>query len=410
MAFLNRRSAPNIITLVLVAGLGAASLNIFLPSMPGIAAHFGVPYATVQLLVSAYLAGTAIMQIIIGPLSDRYGRRPVLLACFGVFMLGTAICATADSFAMLMFGRMVQTVIVSGFALSRAIVRDMVGTEEAASMIGYVTMGMTLVPMIMPIVGGYLEEWFGWASTFQFLFLTAAMVLAVVWFDLGETNHTKSGSFSAQFKAYPELLRSRRFWGYTATAAFASGAFFAFLGGGPYVATVILGMEPSDVGKSFLFIALGYMSGNFISGRYAKRVGITPMMFVGSVVACFGLLLSLALFLVGFSHPMTFFGPIFFVGFGNGMTLPSANAGMVSVRPHLAGSASGLGGASMIGGGAALSVIAGLLLNPESGVYPLLLVMLASCVCGVLATLYVRYVDAQVAREAAQKKVAEATL
>ncbi|MEO0496784.1 MAG: multidrug effflux MFS transporter [Pseudomonadota bacterium] len=407
MAFLNRRTAPNIFTLVLIAGLGAASLNIFLPSMPGIAAHFDVPYATVQLLVSAYLAGTAVMQIIIGPLSDRYGRRPVLLACFGIFLVGTAICATANSFAMLMFGRMVQTVIVSGFALSRAIVRDMVGTEEAASMIGYVTMGMTLVPMITPIIGGYLEEWFGWTSTFQFLFLITTAVLAIVWMDLGETNRTKSGSFSAQFKAYPELLRSRRFWGYTATAAFASGAFFAFLGGGPYVATVILGMEPADVGKSFLFIALGYMAGNFISGRYAKRAGITPMMAIGSVIACFGLLLSLALFLVGFSHPMTFFGPIFFVGLGNGMTLPSANAGMVSVRPHLAGSASGLGGASMIGGGAALSVIAGQLLNPESGVYPLLLVMLTSCALGVLATLYVRYVDAQVAREAAQKATAQ---
>ncbi|MEO0636083.1 MAG: multidrug effflux MFS transporter [Pseudomonadota bacterium] len=402
MAFLNRRTAPNIATLVLVAGLGAASLNIFLPSMPGIAEHFGVPYGTVQLLVSAYLAGTAVMQVIIGPLSDRYGRRPVLLTCFGIFLFGTAICATADSFAMLMVGRMIQTVIVSGFALSRAIVRDMVSMEEAASMIGYVTMGMTLVPMITPIIGGYLEEWFGWASTFQFLFLISLIILAIVWLDLGETNTTKSGSFSAQFRAYPELLRSRRFWGYTATAAFAAGAFFAFLGGGPYVATVILGMEPADVGKSFIYIALGYMGGNFLSGRYAKRFGITPMMVIGSLLACFGLVMSLALFLIGFQHPMTFFGPIFFVGLGNGLTLPSANAGMVSVRPHLAGSASGLGGACMIGGGAALSVIAGQLLSPESGVYPLLLVMLTSCCLGIAATLYVRHVDAKVAKELAE--------
>jgi DHA1 family bicyclomycin/chloramphenicol resistance-like MFS transporter len=264
-------------------------------------------------------------------------------------------------------------------------------------MIGYVTMGMTLVPMITPIVGGELETWFGWHSTFWFLLLVTVVIFAIVWTDLGETNEHKSSNFTEQIRAYPELLTSRRFWGYTLTAAFASGGFFAFLGGGPYVATEVLNMTPDAVGRSFIFIALGYMTGNFLSGRYARHQGVTRMMAVGSVVAFFGLSVSLALFLAGFSHPMSFFGPIFFVGMGNGLTLPSANAGMVSVRPQLAGSASGLGGAFMVGGGAGLSVLAGILLSPETGVYPLLGLMLASCAFAFMATLYVVYVDRQMA-------------
>ncbi len=193
------------------------------------------------------------------------------------------------------------------------------------------------------------------------------MSLALMWADLGETNATPSSSFVAQFRAYPELFRSQRFWGYSLTAALASGAFFAFLGGGPWVASEILGMGPAQLGFYFGFIALGYMFGNFLSGRYAAQVGLNRMMLVGGVVASAGVALALALFAIGLGTPLGLFGSILFVGLGNGLCLPSANAGIVSVRPHLAGSASGLGGALMIGGGAALSVLAGALVGPALG-------------------------------------------
>jgi DHA1 family bicyclomycin/chloramphenicol resistance-like MFS transporter len=215
--------------------------------------------------------------------------------------------------------------------------------------------------------------------------------------DLGETNHHRSSSMLKQFGAYPELMRSRRFWGYTLTATFASGAFFSFLGGGPFVATEILGMQPSQLGFYFMFIALGYMGGNFISGRFSRQIGINRMMVTGCIIATLGMGLSLILFLAGLWHPLSFFGPVLFVGLGNGITLPSANAGIVSVRPHLAGSASGLGGAMMIGGGAALSALSGAILSAETGPYPLILVMLVSCVTGVCATLYVIKVERSLA-------------
>ncbi|WP_110031157.1 multidrug effflux MFS transporter [Hoeflea marina] len=393
-AFLDRRSPPHIVTLVVIAGLAALSMNMFLPSLPGIAVHFGADYSVVTLSVSGYLAFTAVLQLFIGPMSDRYGRRPVLLWSLVLYLVATAATMIAPSVETFLLARMVQAAVVSGLVLSRAIVRDMVDTDRAASMIGYVTMGMSVVPMVGPALGGLLEDLFGWKASFVVLLLAGVATLALAWLDLGETNRHRSTDMLRQFKAYPDLARSRRFWGYTLTATFASGAFFSFLGGGPYVATEFLGMRPSTLGLYFFFIATGYMIGSFISGRHASRVGINRMMIAGNIIAAAGMLMSLLLLLAGFWGPLTFFGPVFFVGLGNGVTLPSANAGIVGVRPHLAGSASGLGGAIIIGGGAGLSVVTGWLLTPQSGPAPLIALMLASSLAGVIASAYVVRVQA----------------
>jgi len=399
-AFLNRATPPHIATLVVIAGLSALNMNLILPSLPGIANHYQADYTLVQLAVSGYLAVTGLLQLIIGPMSDRYGRRPVMIASLTIFLIATALAPFAPTIETFLAIRMLQAGVVSGMVLSRAIVRDIVGTEQAASMIGYVTMGMTLAPMIGPALGGVMEELFGWQSVFALLFVFGVVAFILLLADLGETNLNRSPSMLKQFGAYPELLRSRRFWGYSLTATFASGSFFSFLGGGPFVATTILGMQPSQLGFYFVFIALGYMTGNFFSGRFASRIGINRMMVTGCIIATLGMTLALTLFLAGLWHPLSFFGPIFFVGLGNGVTLPSANAGIVSVRPHLAGSASGLGGAMMIGGGAALSALAGAILSAETGPYPLIIVMLVSCVLSVFATLYVIRVENSLADDA----------
>ena len=376
--FLDRSTPPHILTLVLTAGVAALSLNIFLPSLPSMAAHFGVEYAAMQLSVSLYLAMTAVLQVFIGPVSDRYGRRPVMLAAVAVFVLATVGALAAPTFEVFLACRLLQAVVAAGFALSRAVVRDMVGQDQAASMIGYVTMGMSIVPMIGPVIGGALDNAFGWQASFVILGVSGVALWGLIWADQGETARSQGSSFLEQAKAYPALLKSQRFWGYVLAAGFASGAFFAYLGGAPYVATKVYGMDPAQLGLYFGAPAVGYLIGNGLSGRYSVRLGVNMMIVIGSLVATGGLGVLAALAALDLSNKEVFFGFMVFVGLGNGILLPSANAGMLSVRPALAGSAAGLGGACIIGFGAALAALAGVVLTAGSGAMPLILLMLLS--------------------------------
>lgn len=384
MAFLNRHSPPNIITLVLVSGLAALSMNVFLPSLTGMAQHFGVDYAVMQLAVSAYLGVSALLQLVIGPISDRFGRRRVLLAVYAVFTLaslGTLLAPSAETF---LAARFAQAVIATSFVLSRAAVRDMFPGPEAASMIGYVTMGMALVPMVGPVVGGFLDVTFGWRASFLLLFVLGALTLALVWADLGETLSAGGVPFRDQLAGYPVLLRSHRFWGYSLSAALASAVYFAYLGGAPFVGAQVFGLSPAEVGYFFAVPAGGYVIGNFLSGRFATRLGMDRMVLIGALFATAILALSLAAEAAGLHHPVLFFGTVGLTSIGNGLSLPSANAGLMTVRPELAGTASGLGATLTIGGGAIASSVAGLILGPGTGALPLV-VLMAACSAGSVA-------------------------
>ncbi|WP_372602724.1 multidrug effflux MFS transporter [Actibacterium sp.] len=391
--FLDRQTPPHVFTLVLLAGISALSMNIFLPSLPEMTEYFQTDYRLMQLSVALYLGMNAVLQILIGPIADKYGRRPVILASTGLFLVATLGCLVAPTTEIFLACRLAQAVIATSMVLSRAIVRDVLPGDEAASMIGYVTMGMALVPMFGPVIGGVLGGAFGWQSTFVTLLIAGTGVLILVWFDLGETGKPRDITLLAQFREYPELFRSRRFWGYALTAALSSGAFFAYLGGAPFVGSTFFALDPTTLGLYLGAPAVGYVLGNFLTGRYAARYGITRMMMLGSVAVFGGLALSLMLFLMGATHPMAFFGLTSWVGLGNGLVLPNATAGALSVRPHLAGTASGLSGAIMIGGGAMMSAMSGALLVPEWGVYPLLLIMLTTSVFAIFGTLYIRRVD-----------------
>lgn len=383
---LNRQSPPSILTLTLIAGLSALSMNVFLPSLPGMAQHFGASYALMQLSVTLYLAMTAALQIVIGPVADRYGRRPVLLVSFGLFLLATLGTIIAPDVETFLICRMAQAAVASGTVLSRAIVRDMVSGAEAASMIGYVTMGMSLVPMVGPILGGMLDQAFGWQANFAALLVIGAAVAMLVYLDLGETGQTGPRP-GGQMRAWAALMRSRTFWMWSLTACFASGAFFAYLAGAPDVGNRIFGLGSTAVGMLFAATAVGYMIGNFLAGRFSVRVGMGRMVLAGTGITTAALAVLAMLTALKLSGPEVFFALTLFLGIGNGMSLPNANAGIVSVRPDLAGTASGLGGAVMLGGGAALSALAGLVLGHATSELPLVLLMLASSAASILTAL-----------------------
>ena len=391
MPFLNRATPPHILTLVIATAVSALAINVFLPSLPGMARHFEADYALAQLTVSVYLAATAFLQLGIGPASDHFGRRPVMLVCLTLFVAGSAAALWAPTIEILLAARVLQAFSAAGMVLGRAIVRDTVDTDEAASRIGYITMGMALVPMVAPMIGGLLDEIYGWRAPFALMLGFGVLALVVVFLDLGETNHAKSSGMLAQVRAYPELFGSRQFWGYTLTAAFNAGTFFAFLGGGPFVASELMGLRPSEYGMYFGLISLGYVFGNFLSGRYARQMGINRMMLTGNAFSFTGIVIALTLFSLGIDHALALFGPMMLLGVGNGATLPSANAGIVSVRPHLAGSASGLGGALQLGLAAGLSTLAGIVVTAPAGALALLGLMLVCAFAAVAAVFVVVY-------------------
>ena len=395
--FLDRTTPPHIVTLILLAGLSALAMNVFLPSLPKMTEHFETKYRVMQLSVAIYLAVNAALQIVIGPISDKFGRRPVILWGVGLFLLATLGCIFAPNITVFLAFRMCQAVVVTAMVLSRAVVRDMVPQDQAASMIGYVTMGVAVVPMIGPVIGGVLDEIFGWQSTFWMLFLLGAGILWMSWRDLGETSVSRGLSLGQQFREYPELFQSPRFWGYALTCAFSSGAFFAYLGGAPFVGTEVFGLSPAALGFFFGAPAVGYFAGNGLSGKLSARVGINKMIFWGCILNAAGLGTALLVFAAGFQSEWTFFGFMTFVGLGNGMTIPNATAGALSVRPHLAGTASGLSGAIMIGGGAALSALAGALLQPGTGAWPLLWLMFLTGVASIISILLVLHREKRLA-------------
>jgi len=380
-------------TLVMLTALSVLSLNMFLPSLSNMAEDFQADYALVTLSIAGYLGITAALMLIMGPLSDRFGRRPVLLAALAIFTFASSVCAlTADIWVFLAF-RVLQGAVIAGWGLSLAVIRDTAPPREAASRIGYVTMAMAVAPALGPMFGGALDELFGWRASFVAFTGFGAAALALCWVDLGETNKRPSETFAKQFHSYPELIRSRRYWGYALCMAFSTGAFYAFLAGAPLVAVSMLGLSPAALGFYMGTITAGFMLGSFLSGRFAKRYPLTTMMLSGRLVACLGLVVGLALFLAGLVHVISLFGACVFVGLGNGLTMPSCNAGALSVRPELVGSASGLAGALTVGGGAILTSITGAIVTEKTGHYALLGMMLSVSLMALIAALAVLRID-----------------
>ena len=388
--FLNRETQPSMLMLVLLASISALAMNSFLPSLPNMAEHFGSSTALMGLSVGVYLGTSAIFQILVGPLSDRIGRRTVSLWALIIFSVVSISCVYAPNTFVFMVLRALQAIAACTFVVARAIVRDTTETQASGSKIAYISMGTAICPMFGPALGGLLDGWFGWEANFWFIGGLGIFILLIAYFDLGETVPENTQGFRQQFSEYPELLLSRRFWGYCLASAFGAGAFFAYLGGGPFVGSIVYNLSPEMLGLYFGAPAIGYFFGNFLSGRFTIRFGIDAMILWGLWIIFFGLSLSMVCSYVGYGTVETFFGFMIFVGLGNGLTIPNATAGMLSVRPHLAGTASGLGGAMMIAIGAALSTLAGAFLIPGSNEMPLLMLMWFSSLSGVAVIIYVR--------------------
>ncbi|MEM9974776.1 MAG: multidrug effflux MFS transporter [Pseudomonadota bacterium] len=379
-------SPPSLTTLILLTAVSTLSLQMFLPSLANIARDFEVSYAQASLAIGGYLAITAVIQLIIGPLSDRLGRRPVMIGSLVVFTLASIGCALAQNIWAFLAFRMLQGGITSGYVLSLAIVRDTRGEQAAAGLIGYISMVMAIAPLVGPMFGGFLDAAFGWRANF-FLYAGAGLtLLALCWFDLGETR-PEHGRAPDQRRALAALLRAPRFWAFALCEAFSRGAFYIFITGAPLVAQVQFGVSTAALGIYIGIITAGFILGTFLSGRFAPRTQPITMMIAGRIVACGGLLAGITIILFGNVSPALFFGATIAVGVGNGITTPSSSAAAMSVHPESAGSAAGLAGALSVAGGAVLTTLTGALLPDEAPALALLVLMLASSALAFAAVL-----------------------
>ncbi len=344
--------------------IGPLAIHLFLPLMPAIKTEFAVSSAGVQLAFSITLATMAAVTLFYGSLSDRYGRRPVLLAGLGLFLIGSAVSALAASMPVLVIGRLVQALGAgSGATLTRAIARDAYGAEGLVKAIAYLTMAYTLGPMIAPVLGGVLLDHFGWRSAFWLALLLGAAITAAAFCIIAETR--RGGEVAARpaglLRNYLTLFAQPRFTAFVLQSGLCSGTFFTIAAASPFFMTERLGRSATEYGLWFLLFPAGYCLGNLISSRLSGRVAIETMVLAGSVLPVLALGVQAALLLDGLLLPAVIFLPACLVSFSQGIALPNAQAGAIQVAPDLAGTASGIGVFSQMFLSAAFAQLYGLI-------------------------------------------------
>ncbi|MEM7239946.1 MAG: multidrug effflux MFS transporter [Pseudomonadota bacterium] len=379
---------PKLITLIFLTAISTLSLNMFLPSLASIAADLDADYALVSLAVGLYLGVTAIVKLVVGPLSDRLGRRPVLLTALVVFAAASVICALAQDVWTFLAFRVLQGGVVAGSVLSLAVVRDTTSERKAAGLIGYISMAMAIAPMLGPMLGGLLDTMFGWRANFWFYAVSGLVLLALCWIDLGETLDREQERGTSILRETAELLRAPRFWAFALCMSFSTGAFYIFLAGAPLVAASTFGVSTATLGIFVGSITAGFMTGSAIAGRLAGNFDPMVLMIVGRCVACGGILVGILLVVMGVLTPLTYFGTTIFVGLGNGITMPGCSAGAMSVRPKLAGTAAGVSGALTVAAGAVLTTFTGLVISAESGALTLLTLMFLASLAGLFSAVW----------------------
>lgn len=347
-----------------MVGVGPFTIQMVVPLLPDFAILFRAPNAQAQLLLTLGLAGVGVGQLIYGPFADRFGRRPVVSLALSVFLVASALAAAAPSLWALIGLRALQALgACGGMVVGRAMVRDCFPRDRAASVLGYVMMGMTVAPMVSPFVASQLQAWFGWQSVFLLCSAFGLVLLVAVRRRLPETlaEPQPLPGLSGLLALYGALLRAPAFRFYVLTVALSSGVFFTFLGGAPHIVVTGLGLSPRDYALAFLATSGFFAFGNFLAGRYSQRFGVVRMIGIGTTISFVGTGCGLAAMLWLPPSLGALFLPTVLMAIGNGISQTNGMMAALSVRPQLAGTASGLTGFSQMGFGAVMSWIAGVL-------------------------------------------------
>jgi MFS transporter, DHA1 family, multidrug resistance protein len=382
--------------LAAVTATGPFAMQIFLPALPAIQISFAVTPATAQLTLSASMVAIAVAMLIYGPLSDRYGRRPILLLGLAIFVVGSLGCALARDIHTLIAARIVQAAGgAAGMVLARAVARDLYGPRRAAGVIARLTVVMVAAPMIAPAIGGVVVDVANWRAIFALVCIAGIVVIGavVVMFRESHRAEDRMDSAAVMLRGFAQLLASKRFVVLALYPAFSSTIFYSFISGAPYVMVGLLHRPATEYGLYFILVAGGFMLGNFASVRLTERYAPLSLMRVGMLIALAGVLTSIAFVAAGKLGPLTLFLPVMLAQFGQGIGLPNAQAEVINAFPMRAGTASALPSFSQMMFAAIASQILGLLQNGTP--WPLLLLMLVGATGALTAVAVARSMQAK---------------
>jgi len=382
---LNRLSKRMIILLAAVSALGPVGMQILLPALPVIKQKFYVTNDVAQLTLSLSMLAIAIGTLVYGPLSDKFGRKRVMLVGIIITIFGSIVCFVADSIMLLISGRFIQAFGGAvGLVLARAIVRDVYGPEEAARVIATLVMVMVVLPMMSPALGGELMQRFGFESVFIVIAFASAIAFVFLFLWLPETlaKPVPFEGVKSMLMTFSKLFASRVFCGYAFCVTFVSVVFFSFISAAPEIMVSVLKRPPTEYGYYFIMIPAGFMTGNYVARHYGRTISIDNMIAIGASIGVFGIVLALLLQTLGMSSPVALFLPIALAVFGNGITLPNAQAAAINEFPEYAGTASGLTGFLQMAVSSVAAQAVALIFNGT--VYPLLGLMLVASIISLL--------------------------
>ncbi len=338
------RDIPLITLLAAVTAIGPFALQALSPALPALATDFAVPAAVAQLMLSLSLVAMAASTLVWGPVSDRLGRRPVMVAGLVLAGFGSALAALAPELWIAILGRLMQAGgAVAGMVLARAVAQDLYGKDRSAAVIGQITAAMVVAPMVAPALSGLIVESVGWRGIFALVAVAALGLALWVRAKLPETApRGRRENPLATLRAFGQIGRLRTFWAHACFGAFSLAGFLFFVGAAPYVMEEAYGARPSVYGFFFMPLAATYMLANMACGRMTSRFGSRRMIIFGGGCTIAAMATGLVVMSLGVINPLALMVPAFFHSIGAGLSVPNSIAGAVGAAPERAGAASGL--------------------------------------------------------------------
>lgn len=367
--------------LVAMTACGTLGMHVIIPALPATARALDMSVGTAQLTITLYLIGLAVGQLLYGPVSDRFGRRPVVLVGLALFTAASVLTSVAPNAATLIGARILQSIGgCAGLVLGRAAVRDGAAADKAAGQLALLTLVMSLVPAIAPAIGGYITASMGWRASYVLLAAIGGLTLLACVLRLPETRAPDGGAGRSLVMGYVRLLRSRRFCGYAIGGACSTTAFYGFMSASPFIFEIQLHQSTQRMGLYYLFLMGGVALGSLAANRLAGRLRVPVALRIANGVGVLGAALFVLADVTDTLSVATIVAPVTLFMVGAGMASPFALAGSVSVNPQSIGAASGMYGFVQMAYGMLCTVVAETW-HPGA-VYPVAMILLGSALLG----------------------------